>query len=294
MCRFWIFHPLLSFNHALISPLHHTLPHTHPQTLIYTLTSPSSHPSSTRSTYSCVSPTTTPSGTASLTPSPSSLAPTTPPNDSLRHRVLSLLLNLSLDNDTKVDLVAEGVLTCLVALLLVAAPSTFRTVTTTPLTSLAVLHTNKATIGAFPRAIHILLSVVRDNKGKEKKETAIALYTICSFPNNKRKSVECGIVPILLQSDDCRLERSVEVIVVLAKCKRVFGSTSHTRVFEDFRVNFEGNALEALRDGVWKFVKGWCTMIFTVVAHQKLKGNEFKHESAGRGNRGTQTDEIAQ
>ncbi|KAG4948376.1 hypothetical protein JHK82_041559 [Glycine max] len=137
----------------------------------------------------------------------------------LRHRALSLLLHLSLDDDAKVGLVAEGLLSPLITLLLSAAPSDCRALSATLLTSLAVLHVNKATIGAFPGSIHALVTLLRDGKGRERKEAATALYALCSFPDNRRRAVECSAVPVLLRSADSGLERSVEVIGVLAKCK---------------------------------------------------------------------------
>ncbi|MED6134164.1 hypothetical protein PIB30_034692 [Stylosanthes scabra] len=144
-------------------------------------------------------------------------------HDSLRDNALSLLLNLSLDDHNKVGLVAEGVVSRLVAIISGTAAGTpspdCRAIAATTLTSLAVVEVNKATIGAYPHAIESLVSLVRDGKGREKKEAATALYALCSFPDNRRRAVECGAVPVLLRSVDCGLERAVEVVGVLAKCK---------------------------------------------------------------------------
>ncbi|KAL1336084.1 hypothetical protein HN51_030484 [Arachis hypogaea] len=142
---------------------------------------------------------------------------------SLRENALSLLLILSLDDHNKVGLVAEGVVARLVAVISGTAagnPSPdCRALAATTLTSLAVVEVNKATIGAYPHAIESLVALVRDGKGREKKEAATALYALCSFPDNRRRAVECGAVPVLLRSVDCGLERAVEVVGVLAKCK---------------------------------------------------------------------------
>ncbi|XP_054778630.1 U-box domain-containing protein 8-like [Prosopis cineraria] len=137
---------------------------------------------------------------------------------SLQEKALSLLLNLSLDDDNKVGLVAEGAIGKVVAVLL-GGSSDCRAVAATMLTSLAVVEVNKATIGAYPYAIGALVSLLRDGEGREKKEAATALYAICSFPDNRRRAVECGAVPILLRSVDSGLERAVEVLGVLAKCR---------------------------------------------------------------------------
>ena len=56
-------------------------------------------------------------------------------------------------------------------------------------------------------------------KGREKKEAATVLYAICSFPDNRRRAVECGVVPILIRIADSGLEKAVEVLGLLAKCK---------------------------------------------------------------------------
>ncbi|KAL5574598.1 hypothetical protein UlMin_016297 [Ulmus minor] len=48
------------------------------------------------------------------------------------------------------------------------------------LTSLAVVDVNKATIGAYPYAIGAL------------KEATTALYAIFSFPDNRRRAMQCG------------------------------------------------------------------------------------------------------
>ncbi|KAK2353497.1 U-box domain-containing protein [Trifolium repens] len=87
------------------------------------------------------------------------------------------------------------------------------------ITSLAVVEVNKATVGAFPGAIEALVAILRDGKGRERKEAATALYALCCFCDNRKRAVDCGVVPILLRSVECGLERGVEVIGLLVKCK---------------------------------------------------------------------------
>ncbi|XP_050369507.1 U-box domain-containing protein 8 [Argentina anserina] len=137
---------------------------------------------------------------------------------SLQEKALTLLLNVSLDDDNKVGLVAEGAIARVVAVLQTGSPNS-RAVAATMLTSLAVVEVNKATIGTYPYAIRALVSLLRDGKGREKKEAATALYAICSFPDNRRRAVECGAVSILIRIADSGLERAVEVLGLLAKCK---------------------------------------------------------------------------
>ncbi|KAE9613498.1 putative aminoacyltransferase, E1 ubiquitin-activating enzyme [Lupinus albus] len=144
-------------------------------------------------------------------------------DSSLQESALSLLLTLSLDDDNKVGLVAEGAIHRLVPLLLLreAVPDC-RAVAATVLTSLAVVEVNKATIGAYPNAIVALVSVLRDGKGvRERKEAATALYTICSFPENRRRAVKCGAVPVLLRNVGSGLERGVEEMESYDGCVQI-------------------------------------------------------------------------
>ncbi|KAH7545859.1 hypothetical protein FEM48_Zijuj01G0138300 [Ziziphus jujuba var. spinosa] len=136
----------------------------------------------------------------------------------LQEKALSLLLNLSLDDDNKVGLVAEGAIGRIIGALQ-GGSSNCRALAATMLTSLAVVEVNKATIGAYPYAIRTLVSLLSDGKGREKKEAATALYAICSFPDNRRRAVQCGAVPILMRIADSGLERAVEVLGLLAKCR---------------------------------------------------------------------------
>lgn len=218
--------PSLIPNHALRSlistytPLHPPPP---PETLISTLTSPSSSPHSKSESLRHLSRLSKrdPLFRRRLTDSsvvPAVLSCVDSADDSLREKALSLLLNLSLDDDNKVGLVAEGVVARLVAVL-TGGSSGCRAVAATMMTSLAVLEVNKATIGAYPHAIGALVTLVREGKGREKKEAATALYALCCYPDNRKRAVENGAVAVLLESANCGLERAVEVIGVLAKCK---------------------------------------------------------------------------
>ncbi|KVH89599.1 U-box domain-containing protein 8 [Cynara cardunculus var. scolymus] len=138
----------------------------------------------------------------------------------LQEKSLKLLLNLSLDDDNKVGLVAEGAICHIIAALCDGESADCRATAATVLTSLAVVEVNKATIGAYPFAIRGLVKLLNNGVGRERKEAATALYALCSFPDNRRRAVECGAVEILVNSLDSGLERAVEVLGLLAKCKR--------------------------------------------------------------------------
>ncbi|OVA07962.1 Armadillo [Macleaya cordata] len=136
----------------------------------------------------------------------------------LQESALLLLLNLSLDDDNKVGLVAEGAIGRVIAALRFGKPNC-RAYAATMLTSLAMVEVNKGTIGAYPFAINTLVSLLREGKGRERKEAATALYVLCSFPDNKKRAVECGVIPILIEMANSGMERAVEVLGLLAKCR---------------------------------------------------------------------------
>lgn len=138
----------------------------------------------------------------------------------LQEKALKLLLNLSLDDDNKVGLVAEGAICSIVDVLCAGESADCRATAATVLTSLAVVEVNKATIGAYPFAIRGLVTLLREGGGRERKEAATALYALCSFPDNRRRAVECGAVEILVNLLNLGLERAVEVLGLLTKCKR--------------------------------------------------------------------------
>ncbi|KAM4102014.1 hypothetical protein ACB094_05G190700 [Castanea mollissima] len=139
-------------------------------------------------------------------------------NPILQEKSLSLLLNLSLDDDNKVGLVAEGAIGRVVESLQTGSADS-RAVAATILTSLAVVEVNKATIGEFPYAISALVSLLREGKVREKKEAATALYALCSYPDNRRRAAQCGAVPILVGIADSGIERAIEVLGLLGKSK---------------------------------------------------------------------------
>ncbi|KAL6546696.1 hypothetical protein OROMI_022417 [Orobanche minor] len=136
----------------------------------------------------------------------------------LQERALHLLLNLSLDDDSKVGLVAEGVVGRVVYALRWGGGDS-RAVAATVLTSLAVLEVNNVTIGSHPDAIPGLVSLLQRGNLRDRKEAATALFTLCSFPDNRVRAARCRAVPILIQNANSGLERAVEVLGLLAKCK---------------------------------------------------------------------------
>ncbi|TYI24552.1 hypothetical protein ES332_A06G242100v1 [Gossypium tomentosum] len=224
-------HPYLIPNHALRSLIsNYTLvspsksqPCSQPQTLVSALTSPSSpigtklgsltHLAGLTKCDSSLRRKLTESGAV-----PAVLKFVDSEDPVLQEKALSLLLNLSLDDDNKVGLVAEGAVNRVVKILRIGSPDC-RAIAATIITSLAVVEVNKATIGAYPDAIPALVRLLIAGKGREKKEAATALYAICSFTDNRRRAIDCGAVPILINLLDLGLERAIEVLGLLVKCK---------------------------------------------------------------------------
>ncbi|KAJ6364055.1 hypothetical protein OIU76_029069 [Salix suchowensis] len=112
----------------------------------------------------------------------------------IQEKALALLLNLSLDDDNKVGLVAEGVIGRVIKVIRAGTPS-----------SRAIGLHNVDKFGCSGR--------------REVREAATALYAICSFVDNRKRAVECGAVPILMRIGGMGLERAVEVLSLLVKCK---------------------------------------------------------------------------
>ncbi|KAJ0239421.1 U-box domain-containing protein 8 [Hirschfeldia incana] len=154
----------------------------------------------------------------------------------LQEKSLSLLLNLSLEDDNKVGLVADGVVRRIVSVLRVGSPDC-KAVAATLLTSLAVVEVNKATIGSYPDAISALVSLLRHGSERERKESATALYALCSFPDNRKRVVDCGSVGILVEAADGGLERAVEVLGLLVKCRGGREEMSRVSGFVEVLVN---------------------------------------------------------
>ncbi|CAI9784476.1 unnamed protein product [Fraxinus pennsylvanica] len=95
----------------------------------------------------------------------------------LQEKALHLVLNLSLDDDNKVGLVAEGVIEKVVSALR-CGDGDLRAVAATVLTNLAVVEVNKITIGSYGM----------------RKKAATALFTLCSFPDNWVRAVQNNAV----------------------------------------------------------------------------------------------------
>ncbi|KZV55192.1 U-box domain-containing protein 8 [Dorcoceras hygrometricum] len=125
---------------------------------------------------------------------------------------------LSCVDSGEVGLVAEGIVGKVVHAVRDGAGDS-RAVAATVLTSLAMLEVNKVTIGSYPDAIPGLVALLQFGNSRERKEAATALFTLCSFPDNRVRIIQNRAVPILIQNANSGLERAIEVLGLLAKCR---------------------------------------------------------------------------
>ncbi|XP_051128453.1 U-box domain-containing protein 8-like [Andrographis paniculata] len=158
----------------------------------------------------------------------------------IQEKALLLLLNLSLEDDGKVGLVAEGSVGRVVRALRFGVGDS-RAVAATVLTSLAVVEVNKATIGSHPDAIPGLIDLLRAGNSRERKEAATALYTLCSFAGNRIQAFYNGAIPVLIQNAAGGLERAVEVLGLLAKCSLAREEMANSGGVVDMLIAIAGN-----------------------------------------------------
>lgn len=111
--------------------------------------------------------------------------------------VVGTLLDLSMDDENKVGLVAEGAVDAIVQALKVGSMDT-RIKAAATLTSLALVDVNKATIGSRPDAIPALVKLLAEGNLRGKKESISALCGLCMYHDNKSRAVSAGVVSLLL------------------------------------------------------------------------------------------------
>ncbi|XP_020587154.1 U-box domain-containing protein 8-like [Phalaenopsis equestris] len=141
-----------------------------------------------------------------------------PDSPDLQNLALRTLIYLSLDgDDARVGLVADGAIDSLARALASGGPNV--SLAATVLTSLAVVEVNKCTIGAHPFAIPALSVLLRNGKGRDRREAATALYELCKFPENRGRAVRAVAVPALVYFAGDGSERAVQVLSLIAKCR---------------------------------------------------------------------------
>ncbi|KAI3466611.1 hypothetical protein Pfo_023274 [Paulownia fortunei] len=188
----------------------------------------------------------------------------------LQEKALHLLLILSLDDDSKVGLVVEGVVGKVVYALRCGVGDS-RAVAATVLTSLAVLEVNKVTIGSYPDAIPGLVYLLQMGNSRERKEAATALFTLCSFPDNRDRAIQNRVVPILIQNANSGLERAVEVLGLLAKCNYARDEMARCSGFLDILIG-------VLRNGSSRGVQYALLTLSSLCSYSEKMGLEASRE----------------
>ncbi|KAJ7297748.1 hypothetical protein O6H91_Y038900 [Diphasiastrum complanatum] len=124
------------------------------------------------------------------------------------------LLNLSVDDENKVGLVAEGAVDAVVHALKTGSADTRASAAVT-ITSLAMVDVNKATIGSRSDAISALIKLLAEGNPRGKKEATTALYSLCIYVDNRSRAVSQGLVSILLSLLSCEGGDTAERVLAL-------------------------------------------------------------------------------
>ncbi|KAH7652970.1 Zinc finger RING/FYVE/PHD-type protein [Dioscorea alata] len=163
----------------------------------------------------------------------------------LQELSLRVLLLLSLDGDhARVGLAADGAVDLLLPAL--RCGGSVAALAATTLTSLAVVDVNKCSIGAHPSAIPSLVAVLRDGKGRERREAATALFVLCSLPENRKRAAISGAVPALASLASLGSDRAVEVLGMLVKCSEGREAMKRIKGFVEFLIGIiKGGSLRA-------------------------------------------------
>eukprot|EP00249_Psilotum_nudum_P017097 c26156_g3_i1 orf=722-1936(-) len=107
------------------------------------------------------------------------------------------LLDLSMDDENKVGLVAEGAVDAIVYALKAGSMDT-RVKAAATLASLAMVDVNKATIGRRSDAIPALAKLLAEGNTRGRKEALSVFRSLCMYPDNKVRVVTAGVIPLLI------------------------------------------------------------------------------------------------
>lgn len=161
------------------------------------------------------------------------------------------LFYLSLEDDNKVGLVAEGAVDLIVNALRHGSMDTRATAAVT-LTSLAIVDVNKATIGSHCDAIGALVKLLAEGDARARKEATTALYSLCFYNDNKRRAVMAGAVRLLLEAVvNCVgvLNESVERPLGLLN---MLATVSEGRAALTLQKGIMGTMVKVLREGTFR------------------------------------------
>jgi len=136
---------------------------------------------------------------------------------SMQENAVTVLLNLSLDDNNKITIASADAIKPLIHVLETGNPEA-RANSAATLFSLSVNEDNKARIGRSG-AIKPLVDLLQDGSAQGKKDAATALFNLSIFHENKARIVEAGAVKHLVELMDPAagmVDKAVAVLAILA------------------------------------------------------------------------------
>lgn len=136
---------------------------------------------------------------------------------SMQENAVTVLLNLSLDDNNKIAIASADAIKPLIHVLETGNPEA-RANSAATLFSLSVNEDNKAKIGRSG-AVKPLVDLLQDGSAQGKKDAATALFNLSIFHENKARIVEAGAVKHLVELMDPAagmVDKAVAVLAILA------------------------------------------------------------------------------
>jgi len=192
---------------------------------------------------------------------------------------MAALFYLSLDDDNKVGLVAEGAVDSIVNVLKHGSMENRSTAAVT-LTSLAMVDVNKATIGSHSDAIRALVKLLAEGDSRARKEAITALYSLCFYNDNKKRAVMAGAVPLLFGGlinsagvPDDTLERPLGVLNMLA-------TVSEGRTAIGNQRGIMGTLVRLLKQGTSRSREHAVAILSSLCCNSKQRATEAREAGA--------------
>ncbi|OEL30125.1 U-box domain-containing protein 4 [Dichanthelium oligosanthes] len=136
---------------------------------------------------------------------------------SLQESVVTVLLNLSINDNNKIAIASANAIEALIHVLETGSPEAKANSAAT-LFSLSVNEENKAEIGRSG-AIKPLVDLLQEGNAQGKKDAATALFNLSIFHENKARIIEAGAVKPLVELMDPAagmVDKAVSVLAILA------------------------------------------------------------------------------
>lgn len=126
------------------------------------------------------------------------------PDSRIQENAVTALLNLSIQENNKMLIMAAGAMDSIVEVLQSGKTMEAKENAAATIFSLSIIGENKAIIGAHPRAIPALVRLLGEGTTAGKRDAATALFNLALFNVNRGKVILAGAVPLLvdLLTDD--------------------------------------------------------------------------------------------